>query len=144
MDSNTEIPDRVPADPSVAFADWLRAHLPREEGRRMTFLRLRERDDGPVLVLCSTGQRLPAFTVGPHTEFIALLVLDMLVMRALRPRDRETSIDLEDEDGERLGYAVVREGPDPQEHWGTKVSIYNTANEHLATFGLDDFKRDSG
>ncbi len=143
MNSNHEIPDRVPADPSVAFAEWLRAHLPREEGRRLTVLRLRERESGPVLVLCSTGQRLPALTAGPYTQFIALLVLDMLVKRALRPRDRETVIDLEDEDGGRLGYAVVREGTDPQEHWGAKVSIYNTAHEHLATFGLDDFKRDS-
>ena len=133
MDPNNEIPDGVPADPTVLFEEWLRSLAPGGQGG-IGRIGLRVRADGPCVVI--TGS-LP-FVDRPWRpdrggHLLLALIAATLAKHDLRPGGDARRMDIEDEDGGLCGYALVH----PCEEV-PRFALYNADSVPIGSFPPPD------
>ncbi|HEV8661781.1 MAG TPA: hypothetical protein VGT06_01370 [Candidatus Methylomirabilis sp.] len=127
--SSAEIPDSVPADPSIRTEEWLRSHIP----KGLFTLRLRERDGIPFLVLDGGEDLFLPLSRGPQNYLLGAYIAFKLMKNEVRPATEEAAIELEAMDGERVGSALVRN----KVYQGVQtfaVDLYDLAGVQVGSF----------
>jgi hypothetical protein len=110
MQSNSEIPEGVPEDPSIGLQEFFRGIVQNELGMHMSSVRLRMRDGIPYFALSSIG----AAALGPSLDPIDAMTVCAMIWKelldaGLPPGGREeVGVGVEDEDGKAIGYAILR------------------------------------
>ena len=129
MDPNNEIPDGVPADPTVLVEEWLRSLAPGGEGG-IGSIGLRVREDGVCMVMTGSLPFVDRPWRPDHGGHLLLaLMAATLAKHDLRPGGDARRMDIEDEDGGLCGYALVQLWEDV-----SRFALYNADSVPIGSF----------